>query len=536
MKVVLLLVAVLLLAAPAADGAGKELEMARLMCREGKTDEALKAAKAAFTATPADPYAGRLYQDLLRAKGGRIFEWGVPDGMPPLVVKLLEARVLAPEKAFAALKDLATVGEAPAAVALDLALISIAAGKPRSGEGFAKKYTEAVPGDPEGHYALGRTRAALGNEHAAISALERAVKLEPGLAEPTVLLSTLLFDTGNDALSRKLLLDALKLYPKNPDLIAGLGEDQAAQGEYKEAAASFGLACKLRPKVLDYVIRQAEVLLRIDAFKEAQAAADKAVALAPKSGRAHSTLGFAKEKQKDYEGALLAYLDAAKFEKKVLGHQVDAAFMYIVLGDLDNAKTTLLAVVKKDPKHFDGNLTLGTVYYHLEKFRDAKKHVTAALRVEKKSIDANLTLGYIFLAEGKAKDAIQCFERVAKLAEFDPEPLRMIGRANLGLGKVKDAIESFGAAIDRDPKDAWSHFDMGKALEENGDYALAKDSYLKAIELDDSLCHPHLYLAGILDEIDDEETEALKHFHAYLDLGGEDPQKFVKQRIKQLER
>jgi len=210
--------------------------------------------------------------------------------------------------------------------------------------------------------------------------------------------------------------------------------------------------------------------------------------------------------------------------------------MYIVLGDMDNAESTLKAVLKTDSKHFEGNLTLGTVYYHREKFRDAKKYLTAALRVNKKSVDANLAMGYVHLAEGKAKDAIQYFERAGKLAEFDPEPIRMIGRAHLGLGKVNDAIESFGAAIDRDPKDAWSRFDMGKALEEKGEYDRAKDSYLKAIEFDDSLPHPHLYLAGILDEIDDEPVKALEHYEAYLNLGGEDPQDYVKQRIKQLKR
>ena len=64
MRFALLLFASIALAAPAAVGAGKELEMARLMCREGRTAEALKSAKAAFEASPADPYAGRLQKSV----------------------------------------------------------------------------------------------------------------------------------------------------------------------------------------------------------------------------------------------------------------------------------------------------------------------------------------------------------------------------------------------------------------------------------------------------------------------------------------
>ena len=70
------LAAVILFALVTTAFAGKDLEVARLLEREGKRGEALKAAKAAFAADPADPYVGRIYQDLLREKGGRIFEWG----------------------------------------------------------------------------------------------------------------------------------------------------------------------------------------------------------------------------------------------------------------------------------------------------------------------------------------------------------------------------------------------------------------------------------------------------------------------------
>jgi len=456
--------------------------------------------------------------------------------MPATVRRYLQGRELAPAKAEEALKGLAEEEGAPPLVRLDLAILNLELGRPRTAENWAREYVDLVPDDPEGHYVLGRSRKEMGNDHAAIAALERAVELEPGLAHPTVLLAELLRSTRSEEQARTLLLGALKLYPKNPLLVAGLGEDQAAKEEYKEAAASFKLASELRPAEVLYLIRQAEVLLKIAAYAEAEEAAKKAIALAPKSGRSHSTLGFAKEKQKDFEAALASYLEAAKLENDDPGHKVDAAFMYVVLRDLDKAESLLKEVLKADSKHFEANLTLGTVYYHRGKYREAKKYISVALRANKDSIDANLTMGYVLLAEGKAKDAINCFERAAKLDEFDPEPLRLIGRAELGLGKVQDALKSFGAAIDRAPKDAWSHFDMGKALEQNGEYDRAKDSYLKAIEYDPTLPHPHLYLAQILDEVDDKPKEALTHYKAYLELGGMDPQEQVKQRVKQLER
>jgi tetratricopeptide (TPR) repeat protein len=521
MRSLLLTALVLLATVPAVQAASKELEIARLMSREGKTAEALKAAEAAYKADPADPYAGRLYQDLLAAKGGRLFDWDVPEGMPETVRKYLAARELTGKKRLEALTALAKAEGAPALVKLDLAILTLEEDKARKAENLAKEYTEAAPADPEGFYVLARARAANGNEHAAISSLRKAVELEPGLAAPTVLLSR---------------LQALKLYPKNPTLIAGLGEDQAAQEEYEAAAKSFELAIELEPGVAAHHIRRAEVLIRVEKYKEAMESAAKAVELAPKDDHAHSTLGFAKEKQGDYEGALACYVEASKLAPKKVRHLVDAGFLYIVIGDDKNAETKLKAALELDSKHFDANLTLGTMYYQQEKYREARKYFNAALKVDRKSLEANLSMGYVMLSEGKAKDAIEYFERAGKIDEFDPEPMRMIGRANLSLGKVNDALEALSKAIDRDPKDAWSHFDMGKALEEKGDFDRAKESYRKSIELDDQLPHPHLYLAEIIDEIDDEKEKALPHYKAYLELGGLDPGDNVKERIKQIER
>jgi tetratricopeptide (TPR) repeat protein len=112
----------------------------------------------------------------------------------------------------------------------------------------------------------------------------------------------------------------------------------------------------------------------------------------------------------------------------------------------------------------------------------------------------------------------------------------MIGKALLSLGKLEDGIEKLSEAVDRDPKDPWTHLDLGKALEEKEEWDGAEESYRRAIEADPELSDPYFYLAVLLDEVQVEKKEALEHYKKYLELGGEDPDGDVKKRIEKLER
>lgn len=112
--------------------------------------------------------------------------------------------------------------------------------------------------------------------------------------------------------------------------------------------------------------------------------------------------------------------------------------------------------------------------------------------------------------------------------------MRMVGRAEMALGKLDAAIEAFRAAINRDPKDGFAHFDMGKAHEKKSDFESAEAAYRKAIEVEEKLTHPHLYLAELLHYINDKPEEAIPHYERYLELGGEDEDKEIENLVKQL--
>ena len=118
----------------------------------------------------------------------------------------------------------------------------------------------------------------------------------------------------------------------------------------------------------------------------------------------------------------------------------------------------------------------------------------------------------------------------------DFDSLRMMGNAYLRMGKLEDAIEAYQEAIGRNGKYGFAYFDLGRALEKQERFEDAAAAYRKAVQLDKTLPHPHLYLAELLDEILDEPEEALTHYKQYLDLDGHGEGGWIKKRIEQLER
>ena len=526
---------VLLYSSPLAATPGKDYELARLMSREGKLGEAVESARAAVAKDPGDLRAARLLQDLLIASGDDP-STAIPADAPVFTAKRLAARALPPKQGEQALKKLLTQEGVPALVRLDLAIVQIDLEKPNKAQVELKAYLEKHPTDAEACYLLGLARYRGGSNYPARTALGKAIELEPGWAPPTVLLATLHRDADEPVVSRKLLTAALKIYPKNPELLWGLVDDQVSADDLTEAGATLLILAELHPKDGEVFASLADVQCRLGKYEAAEASARKAIELDPEDADARRTLGFVLEKKRDFAGALEQYEVASKLDPEWVQLRIDIGFMHYQIGDLAKAIAALEKALKLDKGNVEAHLQLGGIFFEQKKYRDAKKHIAAVLKRDSGNLSANRYMGRVLLWEGKARDAIKHFEKAAKLDPSDADSVRMIGKALLTLGKLEEALERLSEAVDRDPKDPWAHMDLGKGLEEQEEWDAAEESYRNAIEVDPELADPYFYLAVLLDEVQVEKKEALEHYKRYLELGGEDDDGTIQARVKKLEK
>lgn len=77
------------------------------------------------------------------------------------------------------------------------------------------------------------------------------------------------------------------------------------------------------------------------------------------------------------------------------------------------------------------------------------------------------------------------------------------GASHLGLGQCDEAIASYGQALQIEPRDAKTHFNLGVALSEKGDLPAAIDSYREALQLEPQYGIAHNNLGNTLKDAGD---------------------------------
>ncbi|MDJ0522525.1 MAG: tetratricopeptide repeat protein [Planctomycetota bacterium] len=505
------------------------------LAREGNLPRAIVAARAMLDTDPSNAAAARLLQDLLRTAGKK--DDVATEAMPLALRRGLSARAVQdPQKRARQLASVLKLEGAAVEFRLDHARALTAMGKRGPAESEVQRYLKAKPDDPAGLTELGLVLLARKKHKAAAEALAAALAPDPGAAEPAIAMAELHWRKERPAEARAVLQKALGVYPRNPDLLAGLADDQVRAGELEPALRTLASLLELPVEKSAVHARLAEVHRMRKALPDAERCAKAALAIDANCVRALRVIGFVQQKREEVDAALATYEKAAKLAPRWAEIHADVGFVHMLRGKTIMAERALRKALELDEDLLFARRTLGIVMFQRGKQRDAKKELGIVLKQDDEDIRANRYMGYILLDEGKSKAALKHFRKVAELAPKDADSVRMMGEAYMRAGKLEDAINAFQEAIGRDAKYGWAYFDMGRALEKQERFEDAAAAYRKATELDKKLPHPHLYLAELLDEVLDDPEGALKHYQSYLDLGGHGEGGWIKKRVEQLER
>jgi len=197
-----------------------------------------------------------------------------------------------------------------------LALALFHAGKRPEAAEAAARAVKQDPADAEAHRVRAAILFASGEAKGGLSALERANKLDPRDPETfcEIAHAYLRMDKPDTAVAA--FEAAVREGPDSACGQVGAYYVDPSEGGRTAAKALDAIAEK-SPAVWDKAFAQtakARVLLSAGAVKDARAAADEAVRLAPFSGRAHLALGLVALKQRQEEPALAALTRAAELE------------------------------------------------------------------------------------------------------------------------------------------------------------------------------------------------------------------------------
>ena len=192
----------------------------------------------------------------------------------------------------------------------------------------------------------------------------------------------------------------------------------------------------------------------------------------------------------------------------------------------DVAKSCLITAIKADPTSGEAQFFLGVFYYTQNDFKLAISPLQAAQTLSPKS---PLPVFYLAMTQeslGNETKALELYQQAENLSlEKSPQRALLLlayGRFLLALGRSQDGIEKVRQSIEDDPKSREAHYELAKALDQEGDLknaALEAELALPLPELSTGDAQIHFLLAKIYRKL--KQPELAK---AYLDKFKADPQ------------
>jgi tetratricopeptide (TPR) repeat protein len=171
------------------------------------------------------------------------------------------------------------------------------------------------------------------------------------------------------------------------------------------------------------------------------------------------------------------YEDAADEFKRAIGlspqglYASDAANYlsnaYLKMGKSEKAIDAYKQSIRLNPYRDDTHISLGNLYYSLERFKEAESEYLEAYRINP-SGTSQYSLGQVYLEMEQFSDAQQAFNKVKQL---DPDSIN--GDFGIGLsfsaqGRYEDAIGRFEAVIAKDNRFYDAYAEMGFAFADLG--------------------------------------------------------------------
>jgi len=147
------------------------------------------------------------------------------------------------------------------------------------------------------------------------------------------------------------LVEAVRLSPRVPDWLITLGSLQEQAGDYASAIATYQDALKVRPDNMVALNNLAFALaVRVGKPAEALPVAQRAVALAPRSGTIIDTLAWTHHLLGNNEEAAKLLADAIRLAPRQPEIRLHAAVVYAALNMLKQSEAELKEALRLDPQ------------------------------------------------------------------------------------------------------------------------------------------------------------------------------------------
>lgn len=410
-------------------------------------------------------------------------------------------------------------------------------------------FREAQTTDPQSaqlHYLEGLALAGSGRPESAIAPLQDAVRLQPDVIAPHLLLATLYEKSSLHEQADEQWQQALAVDPQSEPALDSFSGALLARKDFidvigllhhapRTEALTLRLAAALQ--ALNYLDGANDVLL--DAMSMAPeslplANAEAAILIRKRSYlEAVKLLGYMATRHPDDRGAQLQFLrilvltqhnDLARpIGLKLLAETPhDPEVLYLngvqdyAAGNYDDAKAHLEEAVSLAPDFFHSRYYLGVVLVHFRKWKQAREHLEKAITLGDAEPKVHYELGMALHGLGESDEANDEAKKYQDLRQAEEDELEANAEASQGDedlngGMVQEAIAHYREACGKVPGNAGFKYKLAIALHRSGDNEEERKLLEEAIKLDPNHARAQKQLGHLLARSGD-AAGAIEHF------------------------
>ena len=302
--------------------------------------------------------------------------------------------------------------------------------------------------------------------------------------------------------------------PSEPRWPYYLGHLYRSRNQLDSSAASFTRAVSIDARFVPALVRLAELEVDLDRSDQASERLHAAVAIDPGCAAAHFHLGLIAQAAGDAESAVDSFDRALELQPAANAIRRPLALALRDLGRIDEARRALeaagdVAVSLPDPLmialhrmsvSYWEKLAEGERLLREEKAEPARAALEEATGDDPLAAPPRVLLGELLAQRGSMVEARRQLELAVFLAEKSPEANQRLGRLWAAQGEFARAIEAYSSALEDEPGDGATWFELAQAERRAGNTSAALAAAHSAADLLTDQPMPLLFEATLLIE------------------------------------
>jgi tetratricopeptide (TPR) repeat protein len=376
--------------------------------------------------------------------------------------------------------------------------------------------THAAPRDARSHATLGIAYAANQLWQEARGCFENAARLNPNEPLAHLYVGVATEELGNYPEALRLYRELSSRFPEFPQVYFRIGRLSLQLAALDEAQKAFARLTELAPGEWRGHAGLGEVALRRGDYAAAAVHLEKAVALDPQSGNAHSLLGLAYRGLGRHEDAQFelargvdsqtypmpdAWGDTAHEHMRLVQDQLEMANRHLTEGATDRAITLLATAATYNPTNLALLNALSIALHRAERPAEAQIVLNQLFTQNDSYLPALITASLVAQALDQPRESLAFAQRAVQLSPDNAHAHVALANVLLSAERDAEALEALRIASTLDPKNADLHLQIGDVLLLNlNEPGPALEHYRTACNLDPTLVSAQIRLTRMLIE------------------------------------